>query len=115
MNETELILCVIEHHAMKTYADVKQWLHAFLASALEGVSGSTRRQCYIWGKRPQWPVGRRLGGTKVRVMKVKTKRRSPPAGNKGPARPVSHLVAWPCAILVTVKYEGRGTGQALDK
>jgi hypothetical protein len=43
----KLTLCLIKHHATKTNWEVEEWLHVFLASALEGDEWSDQGSCRV--------------------------------------------------------------------
>jgi hypothetical protein len=36
MVKVKILVCLIKHHAMKTYEGVEIWIHEFLSSALDG-------------------------------------------------------------------------------
>jgi hypothetical protein len=58
------LLNLIKHYAMKAYGIVDVWIHNFLISALDGGEWSAQRPGHfnLWGKSPQYPLDRRLGG-----------------------------------------------------
>jgi hypothetical protein len=60
----KLSLCLIKHHAMKMYEEMKVYLFAFLTSALDGGVWKASHPSHFTpgGKSPWYPLDRRLGG-----------------------------------------------------
>jgi hypothetical protein len=57
-----LSLCLFKHHVMKTYKRVQVQFHAFLSSALDGISGQLHAPAALTPeKEPPVPTGKEAG------------------------------------------------------
>jgi len=56
--KVKLSLCLIKYHAMEAHWGVELYLHAFLISALQGVSAKLHASADL----PPYPLDRNVGG-----------------------------------------------------
>jgi len=60
----KLFLCLIKHHAMKTYGEVEVYFQAFLISALDGGEWLFNAPASLpSGKEPAVSIGQEVGWT----------------------------------------------------
>jgi hypothetical protein len=88
---------------MSTYGGVEIELHAFLTAALNG--GTSRPSLFAMGKRPRYPLDRRLGGPQSRSGHGGEEKNSQPLSALEP------LIIQPIAQLCTIAERNIVTSQ----